>query len=213
MKITVKGWQRFQHYKHRSPPWIKLHKSLLDNYEWACLHVASKALAPCIWLLASEHAMGEIVISREALAHRLRISVEELDAALSDLERYGFITCTHDASNVLAPCIPDAPTETETEKSKRSVFSKRKILPPGRQVRKKNPAETAYFSRGFSLLGDKAGGMLSKLLSQHGGDYHKAMAMLDLAATKVKPVEYVGALLRGKPADPIWEAGIREDGF
>jgi len=213
MKISVKGWEKFQHYRHRSPPWIKLHKSLLDNYEWACLQTASKALAPCIWLLASEHVMGEIVISREALAHRLRISVKELDAALSDLERYGFITCKHDASSVLAPCIPDAHPETETEEEKSSDISKKKYLPPGRRVRKKNPAETAYFSRGFSLLGDKAGGMLSKLLAQHGGDFHKAMAALDLAATKVKPVEYVGAMLRGKPQDPIWEAGIREDSF
>lgn len=51
--IRVKGWDEFQHYKDRTPPWIKLHNSLLENYDFECLPDASKAHLLCIWLLAS----------------------------------------------------------------------------------------------------------------------------------------------------------------
>ena len=55
MKITPRNWARFQHYNTRRPPWIKLHRGLLDDYQFHTLPLASKALAPLLWLLASEH--------------------------------------------------------------------------------------------------------------------------------------------------------------
>ena len=60
MKLTPRNWDDFQHYKERRPVWIKLHKNLLDDYEFHCLPVASKALAPLLWLLASEYSDGTI---------------------------------------------------------------------------------------------------------------------------------------------------------
>jgi len=51
--FSVKNWDKFQHYKDRNPPWIKLHNSLLDNYEFECLQDASKSHLLCIWMLAS----------------------------------------------------------------------------------------------------------------------------------------------------------------
>src|SRR5690606_19747530 len=32
--LTVKNFERFQHYKDRNPPWIKLYNDLLDDYEF-----------------------------------------------------------------------------------------------------------------------------------------------------------------------------------
>lgn len=111
-KLYVKDWGSFQHYKDRSPPWIKLHKTLLDNYEYHCLHVASKALAPLIWLLASESQDGAIEYDPKKLCFRLHISENELNFALRDLIYKGFVI---DASNALAECKQDAMLETETE--------------------------------------------------------------------------------------------------
>jgi len=31
--LAVKNFERFQHYKDRNPPWIKLHAAVLDDYE------------------------------------------------------------------------------------------------------------------------------------------------------------------------------------
>jgi transposase InsO family protein len=35
------GRKRIQHYKERSPRWIKLHRKTLDDYEFQCLPLAS----------------------------------------------------------------------------------------------------------------------------------------------------------------------------
>jgi len=44
--MKIKNWHKFQHYKHRNPPWIKLHRGLLDDPEWFALSGdASKVLA------------------------------------------------------------------------------------------------------------------------------------------------------------------------
>jgi hypothetical protein len=51
--LSVKNWDEFQHYKDRNPPWIKLHNSLLEDYEFECLQDASKGHLLCIWMLAS----------------------------------------------------------------------------------------------------------------------------------------------------------------
>lgn len=125
--ITPKNWREFQHYKDRNPPWIRLHKALLDNYEWHKLPTASKALAPMLWLMASDAVDGKIDADPEKIAFRLRMNAGEVAEALKHLISLGFfILSGDDASGVLAPCSQVAPkscpetealqrTETEAE--------------------------------------------------------------------------------------------------
>ena len=40
----VKNWERFQHYKDRNPPWIKLHYEIMTSADWVMLADASKLL-------------------------------------------------------------------------------------------------------------------------------------------------------------------------
>lgn len=116
MKLSVKDWHEFQHYTGRKPPWIKLHRSLLDNYEFHCLPDASRALAPMLWLIASESDDGTITCDLQKLAYRLRTSTDLLSAALKPLVDQGFIV---DASGALAErkqvAMPEREGETETE--------------------------------------------------------------------------------------------------
>ncbi len=102
--LTPKNWGSFQHYKDRSPAWIKLHRGLLDDYTFSRLPVASRALAPLLWLLASEYEGGEITASHEELSFRLRMTTKELVDALTPLTDSGFFL----ASGVLAECKQDA---------------------------------------------------------------------------------------------------------
>jgi hypothetical protein len=115
MKIVPKDWAQFQHYKDRCPSWIKLHRALLDDYEFQCLQVASRALAPMLWLLASESMTGEIDATPAKLSFRLRISEQEVIEALKPLIDIGFFVVVQGASNVLADCYQDASLEKRRE--------------------------------------------------------------------------------------------------
>lgn len=115
MLLQPKNWAVFQHYKDRSPPWIKLHRDLLINRDFVCLPTASKALAPLMWLLASESKDGVFDASFEELQFRLHISRKDYEDGVKPLIDKGFFRI---ASGVLAECLQDAIPETETEREK-----------------------------------------------------------------------------------------------
>ena len=115
MKLIPKNWDNFQHYKHRSPPWIKLHKNLLDDMAYQRLPVASKALAPMLWLLASESHDGVIHRTPEEIAFRLRMTEKEVVSAIKPLIDNGFFI---EDSNMLAERLQGATTETEKRQSR-----------------------------------------------------------------------------------------------
>lgn len=50
----VKNWQRFQHYKDRNPPWIKLHVELMTNNSWVMSGDHEKALLVGFMILAAK---------------------------------------------------------------------------------------------------------------------------------------------------------------
>ena len=55
MTVTfhVTNFDKHQHYRDRTPPWIKLYNELLDDYTFGKLPDAAKAHLLAIWLLAS----------------------------------------------------------------------------------------------------------------------------------------------------------------
>jgi len=112
MKLIPKNWAVFQHYKDRNPPWIKLHRETLNDRTFMCLPIASKALAPLMWLLASESKNGVFDGSVDDLMFRLHITKKEYDDGVKPLIDKGFFEI---ASGVLADCLQDARPETETE--------------------------------------------------------------------------------------------------
>jgi len=136
MKITIKNWAKFQHYKDRNPPWIKLHKDLLNNRDYLSLGIEGMAIAPLIWLLASElSTAGTFEIDHDDIVWRLRIDSSVLAKGLQQLVDKKFIEISNqdskledNASKALAGCEQvatpeerreetetEAETETETE--------------------------------------------------------------------------------------------------
>jgi hypothetical protein len=117
MLLQPKNWAVFQHYKDRCPPWIKLHRDLLNNRAYISLPIASKALAPMLWLLASESKDGVFDGSLDELVFRLHISEKEYQDGLKPLIDKDFFVLV---SGVLAErkhnAIPETETETEGEK-------------------------------------------------------------------------------------------------
>ena len=120
--MKPKNWDQFQHYKDRCPPWIKLHREILNDRAFMMLPIESKALAPMLWLLASESKDGSFDGSIEELAFRLRLTNEQVAKGLKPLIDNGFFV---DDSEMLAEClqvaIPETETERETEKETESA--------------------------------------------------------------------------------------------
>ena len=115
MILQPKNWAVFQHYKDRCPPWIKLHRDLLNDRVFMCLPLASKALAPLLWLLASESKDGTFEGSQDELVFRLHITPKEYSDGVKPLIDKGFFII---ASGVLADRYQDAIPETERETKK-----------------------------------------------------------------------------------------------
>jgi hypothetical protein len=196
MSITPKDWARFQHYKNRAPSWIKFHRSLLDNYDYARLPVASRALAPMLWLLASEYDDGKITATVEEIAFRLRTSVAELTEALTPLIQSGFFNASDEqaeryqpASTPLAECLPRVRGEEEEEKD---------AAPSGAQVVDLINPEKAFFDQAAQILGNNGRSLAGQLLKAKDRNVALAHSALLTASTKSNPREYIGAIIRGR---------------
>lgn len=113
--LKVKNWEEHQHYKDRSPPWIKLQRRLLDDYEFSCLQDASKAHLILIWLLASQN---EGRIPNDPLFIRNKLGLEKVPD-LESLINQGFLIMEHDASTTLADCKQNARLEEKRREEKK----------------------------------------------------------------------------------------------
>jgi hypothetical protein len=117
--FRVRNWEKFQHYKDRNPPWIKLHTELLDNYEFSRLQDASKLLALCIWMLAAR-SDNQIPADPEWIQRRCNLKGKpDLDPLFSG----NFIEwiqplagMEQDASKALADCKQDACSEERRDR-------------------------------------------------------------------------------------------------
>ena len=112
MLLQPKNWAVFQHYKDRCPPWIKLHRDLLNDRAFMRLPIASKAIAPMLWLLASESKDGVFDGSLDELVFRLHITKKEYQDGIKPLIDNDFFILV---SGVLAERKQSAIPETEGE--------------------------------------------------------------------------------------------------
>ncbi|MBU3577516.1 hypothetical protein [Polynucleobacter sp. UK-Kesae-W10] len=84
--MKIKNWAKFQHFKDRKPPWVKLYRDILDDVEWHKLDPKAAKVLVMLWLIASEDE-GNIP-DIESLAFRLRISEAATKEALSKLSHW-----------------------------------------------------------------------------------------------------------------------------
>lgn len=110
-RYRIKNWERFQHYKQRTPPWIKVYRTLLDDMDFYALSGDATKTLLQLWLIASE--TDGILPDIEQLAFRLRIDSKTLASHINELKNY---VVTADASAMLATSERGACLEKEIEK-------------------------------------------------------------------------------------------------
>lgn len=118
--LSVKNFEKYQHYKNRLPPWIKLHLEILDDPSFLRLPDASKWHYVGLLLLASRH---ENAIPCDELYIKGRIGLtEKLDLTPRFIKDHLLASGKQSASTAQALC-PQMLTqsrdrvETETEES------------------------------------------------------------------------------------------------
>lgn len=133
----IVGWEKFQHYKDRNPPWIKLHRVILTSYRFARLPDVSKAHFYGLLLLASENN-GLFPSDPDFLAEALHATEP---VSLGPLVSAGLIryvaSCKQDDSNTLSFARSretETEVETETETEKDTLVSQAAAEPPGREA-------------------------------------------------------------------------------
>ncbi len=110
----VKNWDDFQHYKERNPPWIKLHRALLDDYEFCSLPDITKGHLVLIWLLAS--SLNGRVPAELGWIQKKISALKPPDIPL--LIRTGWLIPEQDASKPLAECKQDASAVLDLARSR-----------------------------------------------------------------------------------------------
>ena len=113
MALRVKNWKKFQHFKDRRPPWIKLYRDLLDDKEWHRLDAESAKVLVMLWLIASED-FGNLP-DVETLAFRLRKSDSDVQTAIDCLAHWLEHADITERDKPSSPRYQDDAPETETE--------------------------------------------------------------------------------------------------
>lgn len=108
--LSIKNFEKFQHYKHRNPPWIRLHVELLDDADFLKLPDATKWQYVGMLLLASRHE-NRIFNDESYIRNRLGL-MTKLD-----------VTSRYMKTHVLARRKQDASTLHTNADSEKSISS------------------------------------------------------------------------------------------
>lgn len=142
------GWDRFQHYKDRDPPWVKLYRDLLTTESWVLGTDHSRLLQVASILLAARYENK--IPSRWDLIKKvanLDMSESQFKAALHHLVDHKFLECQQvtsveivvgqSASTALATCT----SETEQRQSREETEAEKNSVP---QKRDHGPVERVF---------------------------------------------------------------------
>lgn len=158
MILRAANWRELQHYSKRRPPWIKLHRKLLDNRAFLQLPDASKALAPLLWLLCSESEDGAIHDALSEIAFRLHISEQSASKAIAPLLAAGFFTSEESAS---AP--PAKRKRGDVSEGEREGKPLQGLPPSEREIQDSSPPVAAREERPNGALAHAVTNFASKL--------------------------------------------------
>jgi len=118
--MKIKNWAKFQHFKDRRPPWVKLYRDLLDDMEWHELDPLSSKVLVTLWLLASEDENQEGKLpDTKTLSWRMRMTEKQVNECLIKLSHWLIQDDINTISNKYQDDAPE--TETETEKETKCI--------------------------------------------------------------------------------------------
>ena len=107
--LRVRNWERFQHYKHRNPPWIKFYADLLDDDELAGMPKEAR-LVYCLVLLLASRKNNRLPKDAHWLAAELALPLADVRKGMQALLASGHLL---NGASELAGENPTTESETE----------------------------------------------------------------------------------------------------
>ena len=115
--MRIKNWAQFQHFKDRSPPWIKLHREFLDDYDINMISSDAFKFLVQLWLIASEdRTMQGLLPSPDAISFRLRLKKDKCLSLLKEIDSFLISDCHQD--DIAMSTLDRGETETEKRQSR-----------------------------------------------------------------------------------------------
>ncbi len=136
----IKNWNKFQHYKDRKPPWIKLHMSLLYDQHYLGMNPKAQLVLIHCWMAAADSwnpsKEVEPLLPAESFQIRSRVVLRG-KLYLQEIVNAGFLIPVSndynnlidaDASESVAKPYQSATPETEIEKDIKAETASNGIL-------------------------------------------------------------------------------------
>lgn len=117
MRVRIKNWSNFQHYKDRCPPWIKLHFKILHSRDWVSASDADRVLAIACMLIASQDEANDGSFDADP-DYFFRVAYLSSRPDFTNLIKNGFLEPLSNASEcyqTIEKCTTETETETETK--------------------------------------------------------------------------------------------------
>lgn len=165
--LSIKNFEKYQHYKHRNPPWIRLYGSLFGDREFLQMPIRARYLYVGLLTLAAQHG-NAVRNDCNWIAHRLGMDVSEVD--LKPLYRSGFLLASrkHIASIVQAKQFSDSSDSSDnSEDTEGQSIGRAASASPSRVV----PLRGSVYPDGFEF--DPRADALAK---SYGLNPHKEQA-------------------------------------
>jgi hypothetical protein len=111
--MKIKNWAKFQHFKDRRPPWVKLYRDILDDMDWHQLDPLASKVLVTLWLLASEDENQQGTLPDiKTIAWRLRLTEKQVSECIFKLSHW----LEQDDINAISGGYQSDRPETETKK-------------------------------------------------------------------------------------------------
>ena len=118
--VKIKNWANLQHFKDRSPPWIKLYREILYQRDIMTISDRNFKVLICLWLIASEDKQQSGTLPAISdIAFKLRLPEHEINKSLQELKDFLIFDDINMISERYQVDAPETETETETETEKK----------------------------------------------------------------------------------------------
>lgn len=114
----IRNWERYQHYKYRDPPWIKLHVKILTSEAWVSLDDTSRSLM-LVCLIVAAKTDGVVPNNPDYLQ---RVGYLSKKPNFKPLIECGFLEILlADASNLHSNALPEVESKSKSKNKKKVV--------------------------------------------------------------------------------------------